>query len=574
VDGICLQETIKSDFTVWDLTSLCEGESYEWSWTAASGHSGGTLTGVNTAVASVVGKDHGSFFSSLVLVSREDNFKWELINVYGPVQNERKLEFIQEMNQKISDISWPVVVGGDLNMIRYAWEKSSDNINHFWMDTFNGFILDNGLLELHRIGGKYTWSNKQANPIMCVLDRVLVCSTFNSRYGEASCETITRVGSDHNPLVVNTADNRFRQKGNFRFEMYWLDQQGFREMVLSKWPMRGDHSIQDFWKDMKAATRKFCRGWGTNNQSQLKKDKKFILGKIEELDREAEQRDSSITHWQMRYNLEAELEKKYTIEELHLKRQSGIKWTLKGDANNSFFHGSASGRRRRCSIFYLEENGEEIRELAQIRSHVDQFYKKLFSAEAEGEISLGKNFWEIESKLTLDEANELIKPFSLKEIEDALEEMDCSSAPGPDGFPVGLYKIFWNEIKQYVLEMFNNFHSDHFNLKRLNFGMISLIPKLKEANNIRQFRPIRVLNVDYKWFIKTLTMRLTPFANKLISKNQTAFIPGRFILEGVVILHEILHDLRTTKTKGVVVKLDFEKAYDKVHWNFLFEVLR
>jgi hypothetical protein len=174
----------------------------------------------------------------------------------------------------------------------------------------------------------------------------------------------------------------------------------------------------------------------------------------------------------------------------------------------------------------------------------------------------------------LDEANELIKPFSLKEIEDALEEMDCSSAPGPDGFPVGLYKIFWNEIKQYVLEMFNNFHSDHFNLKRLNFGMISLIPKLKEANNIRQFRPIRVLNVDYKWFIKTLTMRLTPFANKLISKNQTAFIPGRFILEGVVILHEILHDLRTTKTKGVVVKLDFEKAYDKVHWNFLFEVLR
>jgi hypothetical protein len=69
-------------------------------------------------------------------------------------------------------------------------------------------------------------------------------------------------------------------------------------------------------------------------------------------------------------------------------------------------------------------------------------------------------------------------------------------------------------------------------------------------------------------------MRLTPFANKLISKNQTAFIPGRFILEGVVILHEILHDLRTTKTKGVVVKLDFEKAYDKVHWNFLFEVLR
>jgi hypothetical protein len=83
-----------------------------------------------------------------------------------------------------------------------------------------------------------------------------------------------------------------------------------------------------------------------------------------------------------------------------------------------------------------------------------------------------------------------------------------------------------------------------------------------------------VLNIDYKWFTKVLTTRLTPLADKLISKSQTAFIPGRFILEGVVILHEILHDLTVTKTRGIVLKLDFEKAYDKVNWNFLIEVLK
>jgi hypothetical protein len=104
--------------------------------------------------------------------------------------------------------------------------------------------------------------------------------------------------------------------------------------------------------------------------------------------------------------------------------------------------------------------------------------------------------------------------------------------------------------------------------------MISLIPKLKDVRNIRQFRPICVLNVDYKWFTKTLTTRLTPYADKLISKNQTAFIPGRFILEGVITLHEILHELRVSETKGVILKLDFEKAYDKVHWSFLWDVLR
>jgi hypothetical protein len=69
-------------------------------------------------------------------------------------------------------------------------------------------------------------------------------------------------------------------------------------------------------------------------------------------------------------------------------------------------------------------------------------------------------------------------------------------------------------------------------------------------------------------------MRLTPLADKLISKNQTTFIPGRYILEGVIILHETLHELRVKKMQGVILKLDFEKAYDKVRWNIMIEVLR
>jgi hypothetical protein len=71
--------------------------------------------------------------------------------------------------------------------------------------------------------------------------------------------------------------------------------------------------------------------------------------------------------------------------------------------------------------------------------------------------------------------------------------------------------------------------------------------------------------VDYKLFTKVLTMRLTPFADKLISATQTAFIPGRYILDGVIILHEVLHELRVKNKRGIILKLDFEKAYDKVH---------
>ena len=103
--------------------------------------------------------------------------------------------------------------------------------------------------------------------------------------------------------------------------------------------------------------------------------------------------------------------------------------------------------------------------------------------------------------------------------------------------------------------------------------MITLIPKVKEANTIKQYRPICLLNVDYKWITETLTNRLTPITKEIIGRNQIGFIKGRNILEGVVVLHEALHELRKSKGHGLILKIDFEKAYDRVRWDFLEEVL-
>jgi hypothetical protein len=85
----------------------------------------------------------------------------------------------------------------------------------------------------------------------------------------------------------------------------------------------------------------------------------------------------------------------------------------------------------------------------------------------------------------------------------------------------------------------------------MNYGLISLIPKLKEANNIKQYISICLMGVDYKWFTKVMTMRLTVVADSIISNTQTTFLSGRNILEGVVILHETLHEMRRKKGRGL-----------------------
>jgi hypothetical protein len=112
--------------------------------------------------------------------------------------------------------------------------------------------------------------------------------------------------------------------------------------------------------------------------------------------------------------------------------------------------------------------------------------------------------------------------------------------------------------------MLQDLREGNLDLARLNYGIITLIPKIKGAVNIRQFRPIFLLNVVYKIITKTLTLRLNIVADKFISPNQTAFIPRRYILDGVVVIHEVLHELAKHKQSGIILKLDFEKAYDKV----------
>lgn len=90
---------------------------------------------------------------------------------------------------------------------------------------------------------------------------------------------------------------------------------------------------------------------------------------------------------------------------------------------------------------------------------------------------------------------------------------------------------------------------------------------------MKKFRPISLAKCSLKIITKAMTNRITPVGHRFISQNQTAFIKERFILESVVSAHEILHEVHQSKTPILVLKLDYEKAYDIINWEFLDEML-
>jgi hypothetical protein len=114
------------------------------------------------------------------------------------------------------------------------------------------------------------------------------------------------------------------------------------------------------------------------------------------------------------------------------------------------------------------------------------------------------------------------------------------------------------------MAMVKIFEEGEMSIARLNYAMIILIPKEDGTKYLKIFRPISLLNCSFKIFAKAINNRLEGICDRLLSQNQTSFVKGRYTLESVVIAHEIGHVAMRARDKGLILKLDYEKTYDRV----------
>jgi hypothetical protein len=176
------------------------------------------------------------------------------------------------------------------------------------------------------------------------------------------------------------------------------------------------------------------------------------------------------------------LQEIYTAEEIYWQKRGGEKWILHGDSNTALFHKCANGKKRKTAIKSLEEGGRVINDPEELRQHIDSYYKKLFGREQTEDIHLMEDVWQEHQKVSIEENEELIKPFTWEELDLAMKETKNNTAPGLDGLSVEFLKKFWPLIRPLIKEMLDDLHQGSFDLRRLNYRVIILLPKLKLPN--------------------------------------------------------------------------------------------
>ena len=162
-------------------------------------------------------------------------------------------------------------------------------------------------------------------------------------------------------------------------------------------------------------------------------------------------------------------------------------------------------------------------------------------------------------------------------MEKALKQMHLLTAPGPDGMPPLFYHHFWPTVKFIVIHTVLNFLNHGSAPLKFHDTHIVLIPKIKNPEKVTDYRPISLCNVAYKIASKVVANRMKWVLQEIISENQSAFVAERLIIDNVLVAHELMNHI-SKKKKGkcgeMAIKLDMSKAYDRVEWDCLQQIMR
>ncbi|XP_031116716.1 uncharacterized protein LOC116020380 [Ipomoea triloba] len=555
----------------------------EWMRIEAVGFSGGIWVFWKEVIHLDIVITHPQFV--LLKVHNSNSEPWFLSVIYGSPNGPLRKKLFEDLSQHRIGFEGPWLSVGDYNSVINRDETSNTNTFSFARCAgFQDWIFREGLVDLGYDGSKFTWMRGLNSSSFkgARLDRALGNIDWKNRFPNVEVIHLPMLNSDHTPLLIRlsgTPPNNCNKI--FRFSAAWCTHPDYQRCVKQSWS-----DSKSLGENIKSTTTQL-ESWNKSTFGNIFQRKRRAIARIRGVQR------SLAVHFRsdlikLDRKLRAELENILYQEELLWFQRSREEWIVSGDRNTHFYHtatnikhastkikGTATNiKHASTKIKGLRDNmGIWITDKKEILDLLRDYYMNLFS---EDMVLLPDDPTKAAFP-TLQETEwcMLNRPFTTEEVKEAVFDMAPFKAPGPDGFQAGFYQKTWNVVN----EVTSNFALEFFSSGKIPVGcndtVLSLIPKVTSPEFANQFRPIGLCNTSYKILTKMMTTRLKFIMRKLIGPYQTSFVPGRQITDNILVYQETLHSMRYKQGKEgwMIVKIDLEKAYDRLSWDFIQSTL-
>ena len=580
VDVVCLQET------------HCISASECSLWFQSSGFSSAVSPGSAHSCGCIV-----LFRPSLTLLNSwcdsdgrflqcEFSFHAKLFRIcciYCPNRNPARDQFLDDLHTRV-DPSVPTILSGDFNTVfdrslDRAGSDPSDSSRESSSSLLNLFdsccVIDIWRY-LHPSTPGFTWTRWNGS-LASRIDLVGVPYVWVSSV--LSCDIVPCPFSDHCgvSLTVDIPDVIPPGPGLWKLNTSILNNDDYVELITDAWSSWRSSiprfpSLAKWWEKGKSLIKGLTIRYCCDRSAARSKNRDLLVRLADHLKARVDAGSvSCLPPYQgvlkQIANMDLEIAKGAQV-------RSRIRWVEEGESSSAyFFRLEKKNAADRWIAALRESDGCIISSPHALCRSFASFYTSLFTAEATDPAVQASLLHNLPSALPPEQASQCEGHLTPGECLAALKGMARGKAPGLDGLPMEFYLRFWDAIGSDLVSVLNSCLDSGSLALSQRRGVISLSFKKGDRLDPRNWRPISLLNVDYKLAARVIAGRLLKVIHLVVDKDQTCGVPGRFIGENVALLRDVVHYASSSGIPIAILSLDQEKAFDRVDWSFMRSTL-
>lgn len=577
VDILCLQETWWDQDSLHYATKCWDGPIYsnfgsDKSCGVAILFKENTVANINE----IYKDDQGRV---LIIDFSTNSEEYRIINVYAAnSEGDRKLFFISLKRWVCKN----VMITGDFNVALTKCDVSINNTfkNDCSRTALRNLIDEHNLVEVWRVlnPAERAFSRRQvvmgvmrqSRVDLCLASSGAVKTMNNLRY-------VFNKWSDHAYLCWQLGYARgAKGGGTWCFNTSLLEDSSFREKIkkllcniTEELDVEENHIER--WDGIKKRVKRSCINYS--------KRKRWVEDTEERSLRDLLSKELFLLDQHPKRNCEKYEMYKAKLDDIEQKRcrgaaiRSRVKNILEGEKCTAFFLGLEKKKQNKAVFAQLKNNaGEVTTEQEGILDIVHTFYEKLFTNDTCNEQHSQDILRCVEKQLVPEDREWCDGPISIEEVEMAITTLNKNKSPGEDGLSAEFYLAFKDQLAPLLFKLYNSIELSQLTPKSLTKGIITLVFKNKgDKDKLENYRPISLLNTDYKILTKILANRIKTVIGSIVGPTQAYSIPGRDIADTIGTIRDTVRIM--SAQGGILLGVDLEKAFDKVEHPFLWMTL-